>query len=150
MTNLLCLICLLFVSGCSWTNTIWLQPQAPPAPNVELVGSAPGAKTRIAVLETKALKGNDSQGDLLASAVDQARAIGATAIWCPDLKTGAAATEMGITATVPSIDDLEKAATAAKQILDVIKSLILLPFTFASDVKASIVSEKTMLCFAYK
>jgi len=145
-----CLNWLLFAPlvlvGCSWTNTIWLvPPDKKTSDSIQLISPTEKPKEPpFALVEAKAIKTWDSQGDLLGSNIKGAKEIGATKIWCP-----ASAAEQASFFALPIPPAKEEIGLLKEFVIavtDLIKAVIALPVTFRSEA----ISKTTLLCAVYR
>jgi len=136
------------VLGCSWTNTVWLVPEdntTNASGTIKLLDpqQKPADESPFALVEAKAIKTWDSQGDLIGSNIEKAKKIGATKIWCP---ADGQKTLLLAFPTVPTKEEIGLLKEFLIAVTDLIKAVIALPLTFRSEA----ISQKTLLCSVYR
>ena len=103
----------------------------------------------VGYVEAKATKDADTDMAMLDKAIEKARTdLKADGIYCPSaIDQKVAAQPMALFPT--SIDEAKKTIETIKEISGVVKDMLALPFTFVSDIRSALISEKTLSCNVY-
>jgi hypothetical protein len=150
VTRMMC-VCVVALSLSACTTTYWyhedLVTKGKKSGFVELVQVKPPDTNLMAWIERKPAKTFDSRLDMLSSVLDEAKNIGAEQLYCPSTPADTTKlTGFGF----PSPDDIKKAAEWMTQFFNGIKEFIALPFTIINDVRGLVLSDKVLICGAYK